>query len=266
MIYAFGLLLWLCASLLTMGVLCFLSAVVFWVLPNQATHKIMWFWYEHWVCMLGWWVRKLIPNIQLDIDKPSKNTPYIMIANHYSWLDILVLYATVFGHDRAFVFVMKRSLIKIPMIGIVCWGLGHPLLYRGKSRRKNLVILKQATEKAVDYQHGIMIFPEGTRYTKVSNPPTSLQHLLKPRTVGFEYIAKTISEKVEVIDVTLVYGSSQHGIMDFLLGKTGRVKVIAKRHIVSAKDAEEWLLDTWSKKDQVIQEVRSVWADDGSQS
>ena len=217
--------------------------------------------------MLGWWVRQLLPQLEIKHQDPiPENTPYIIVANHYSWLDILVLYATVFNARQAFVFVMKRSLIKLPMIGIICWGLGHPLLYRGGARRKNLALLKTAAKKMQTYHHGMMIFPEGTRYTKVDKKPQSYQNLLTPRTVGFEVVMKELGPTVPVLDVTLIYGDHEHSIWDFLRGKFGHVSVVSQLHHVDAQEAQAWLLDQWSKKDQLIQEVLSSETKTDSQS
>ncbi|MEC7030278.1 MAG: 1-acyl-sn-glycerol-3-phosphate acyltransferase [Pseudomonadota bacterium] len=256
-----GLLLWLVVSMLTMGVVCFTAAILFWAIPNQSTHSFMWFWYVHWTKMLGWWVKKLLPDMTVvNRDEIPTNKPFVIVANHYSWVDIVVLYATLFAENHSFVFVMKRSLIKIPMIGVVCWGLGHPLLYRGKSRRKNLKILTEGARKSLEYQHGILIFPEGTRYTKVDNYPEEYQQLLKPRTVGFECVLKNIvgdpsegkNDAVPVLDVTLKYTSGEHGLWDFLTGKSGSVLLYSELHSVTPKNAKAWLLDAWTKKDHLL--------------
>ena len=255
---------WLIASMLTMGIACFVSAMIFWAHPSQVTHHLMWFWYVHWTVMLGGLVRKVMPDIHIHHrDEIPQNQPYVLIANHYSWVDIVVLYATVYTQSQSFVFVMKRSLIKIPMIGIVCWGLGHPLLYRGRSRRKNLEILSAGAMKSRVYNHGILIFPEGTRYTKVDNPPEDYQCLLKPRTVGFQCVLKSIIDpslseddishtKVPVLDITLRYGDGEHGVWDFLCGKAGSVNVYSELHHVSPVEAKNWLLESWANKDKYL--------------
>ena len=257
---------WLVASMLTMGIICFLSAMIFWASPSQATHRLMWFWYVHWTMMLGKLVRRLVPEISVkNRDVIPQNQPYIIVTNHYSWVDIVVLYAIIFTQSQSFVFVMKRSLIKIPMIGVVCWALGHPLLHRGKSRRKNLEILSEGARKSSRYNHGILIFPEGTRYTKVDSYPQDYQSLLKPRTVGFECVVKNMiaqmnseeeaaTAKVPVLDVSLRYSAKEHGLWDFLSGKAGAVYVYSELHYVTREEAKPWLLETWARKDQWLTE------------
>ncbi|MCP8352120.1 1-acyl-sn-glycerol-3-phosphate acyltransferase [Candidatus Synchoanobacter obligatus] len=251
MLMSIGLIIWLLVSLVTMGTVCFIVAMLYWAFPNAFLHKVMWLLYTSWVMMLQWWVKRLVPIEEIFDNSMPKNRHYVVIANHYSWLDILVLYATVFSPERAFVFVMKRSLIRIPMIGLVCWGLGHPLLYRGRSRRKNLKVLKEAVQKAKDYGYGMLIFPEGTRYTKVEKV-SDYRNLLNPKTVGFEYIIKQFESDVPVVDVTLDYAKGTHGIWDFLMGRIGPTKVYASVSSVAVDHAKEFILAKWQQKDALL--------------
>lgn len=256
MLYAIGLLVWVLFSLVFMGAFCLLCAILFMLIPNAYTHQMMWVFYVSWVQMLGWWVKKLVPNIiEKHKDAFPENEPFIVVANHYSWIDIVILYATVYTKTTPFVFVMKRDLIKLPLIGVICWGLGHPLIYRGRARRKNLMILQDAGKRALRYRYGVMIFPEGTRYTKAKGKPNSYNNLLTPRTIGFEKVLESMGEKVKVIDVTLHYSTSDHTILDFLRGKIGQVVVSSQCEVVDRESAEKWLLETWAKKDQQLQSM-----------
>jgi 1-acyl-sn-glycerol-3-phosphate acyltransferase len=255
MFYAVGIVLWITLSLLTMGVLCFFCALLFWVTPNKTTHAMMWFFYVHWTKMLGWWVKKLVPNIQeINHNELPAGKPFVVVSNHYSWVDIIILYTTIYSRKTAFVFVMKRSLIKLPMIGIICWGLGHPLIYRGKARRKNLFVLQDSAKRAVAYNYGIMIFPEGTRYTKSEGKPKRYSHLLTPRTIGFQKLIESMGGSASVLDVTLKYGNAQHKVIDFLQGNLGKVEVYTKTQQVTAEEASAWILATWAEKDQLLQQ------------
>jgi 1-acyl-sn-glycerol-3-phosphate acyltransferase len=263
MLFAIGLIIWLVLSMLTMGTVCFFCAVLFWLKPNPVTHQMMWYLYVQWTLMLAWWVHKIIPDMHvLHQDNLPQNSPYILISNHYSWLDILILYSTIYTPQQAFVFVMKRSLIKIPMLGIVCWGLGHPLIYRGRARRKNLQILQTSSQKAQQYQYGVMIFPEGTRYTKKENNVSSYHSLLCPKTVGFQSILKAMGGEVAVVDVTLKYESSHHGVLDFIMGRIGRVDLHSRCEVVKDSQAKEWLVDAWAKKDALL--ASSLFQSQGS--
>ena len=128
-------------------------------------------------------------------------------------------------------------------------------------------ILSAGAAKSREYNHGLLIFPEGTRYTKVADYPKEYQRLLKPRTVGFQSVIKSIIDpalseealthtKVPVLDITLRYSDGEHGAWDFLRGKAGRVYVYSETHYVTLAEAKPWLLETWVKKDQWLVEER----------
>lgn len=253
--YALLLLIWLVSSLATMGVLCFCLAILFAVWPTDVVHQMMWWLYVKWVAMLGWFVRHMVKDIQLHGSKDlPQDKPYILIANHYSWMDIIVLYATIFSKHRSFVFVMKRSLIYIPFIGVVCWGLGHPLVERGRSRLATEKVLTEAAEKAKKYNYGMMIFPEGSRYTKNPDGHPDYKHLLKPKRMGFEMIAKVFGETACVVDITLNYKDKEHSVSDFLLGRIHKVDITCETHDVQSDDARHWIMRQWAKKDLFLQQ------------
>lgn len=53
---------------------------------------------------------------------------YVMVANHESLADIVVMYKT----RMQFKWAAKRSLLKIPFIGGLLWAGKHILLSRGE--------------------------------------------------------------------------------------------------------------------------------------
>ena len=121
-------LLWLTGSLLTYGILCFILTLFFAVLRFDFLHRLMWALYDYWIGRLVDHAKRLLPDIEVEQDHIGNvSAPYIIVANHYSWLDILIIYIVMRPLAPSFVFVMKRSLIKMPVIGLVCWGLGHPM-------------------------------------------------------------------------------------------------------------------------------------------
>jgi 1-acyl-sn-glycerol-3-phosphate acyltransferase len=65
-----------------------------------------------------------------DDTRLRKDGWYLIISNHMSWTDIVVL-----GHlfrNRLPVpkFFMKHELIYIPLLGLACWGLDMPFMRR----------------------------------------------------------------------------------------------------------------------------------------
>ncbi len=88
----------------------------------------------------------------------KKNASYVIVANHQSHYDILVLYGWI-GIDVKW--VMKKELRKVPALGLACEKMGHVFLDRAN---KDVAIqsLNDAKKKLVNGT-SVIIFPEGTR-------------------------------------------------------------------------------------------------------
>jgi len=90
-------------------------------------------------------------------DKIRTDTAYVMVANHQSLLDILVLFR-LFTH---FKWVSKIENFRVPAIG---WNMsmnGYIKLRRGD--RASVEKMMEACERALGEGSSIMMFPEGTR-------------------------------------------------------------------------------------------------------
>jgi 1-acyl-sn-glycerol-3-phosphate acyltransferase len=82
---------------------------------------------------------------------------YVMVSNHQSGLDILVL----FKLHRHFKWIAKKSLFAIPFIG---WNMalnGYIAIERGRGRSK-LQMMDKAAE-SIRAGNSVILFPEGTR-------------------------------------------------------------------------------------------------------
>lgn len=83
--------------------------------------------------------------------------PYIIIANHASYLDIFFMYSIL--PQNRFLFLGKSEILSYPIIGTYFRGLNIPV--DRKDRTKAAVSLTKA-QKAVKEGWSIVIFPEGT--------------------------------------------------------------------------------------------------------
>jgi 1-acyl-sn-glycerol-3-phosphate acyltransferase len=102
-----------------------------------------------------------ITPVQLQIVGMSKimdNQSYVVVANHQSTYDILVLYGYL---PLDFKWVMKIELRKVPFIGFACEKMGHIYVDR-KNRQASIKAMKEARQKLVDGT-SVVFFPEGTR-------------------------------------------------------------------------------------------------------
>jgi 1-acyl-sn-glycerol-3-phosphate acyltransferase len=91
-------------------------------------------------------------------DNIMKNQSYIVVVNHQSAFDILVLYAKL-GID--FKWIMKKEVRKIPGVGFGSKALGHILIDRS-SIKAVINTMNEAKTKIKDGT-SVVFFPEGTR-------------------------------------------------------------------------------------------------------
>ena len=110
-----------------------------------------------------WWSRAIIAlnpywNLQvLGLENIDPEKTYVVVANHQSLADIIVLYGTC----MQFKWVAKESLFKLPFVG---WSLSltkHIKLTRGKSES-----IRKVYKEAIHWLRkdmSVLFFPEGTR-------------------------------------------------------------------------------------------------------
>ncbi|HKJ17314.1 MAG TPA: lysophospholipid acyltransferase family protein [Xanthomonadales bacterium] len=130
-----------------------------------------------------------------------KDQSYVVVANHQSQYDILILYGWL---DLDLKWVMKKELRKVPGIGIGCEKVGHIFV-----DRRNPSSAKQAIADALNRLGngvGILFFAEGTR---------SLDGRLLPFKKGA--FATAIEQGLPVLPVTI------NGTHDVLPAKTLRI-------------------------------------------
>jgi 1-acyl-sn-glycerol-3-phosphate acyltransferase len=90
-------------------------------------------------------------------EKIAPHTAYVMVANHQSLLDILVLFR-LFAHYK---WVSKIENFRVPCIG---WNMSlnrYIKLRRGD--KESVAAMMDACEKTLAEGNSIMMFPEGTR-------------------------------------------------------------------------------------------------------
>jgi 1-acyl-sn-glycerol-3-phosphate acyltransferase len=267
---------WICPLL----VLVFLK----WLLPfsivQRATYRIMAWIYQAAVwcdsCVLFRWL-----NIQLEVEGLAETYPeefYLVIANHQSWSDILILQHLLNRRAPVMKFLAKRELIYVPLIGLICWAYDFPLLHRRSFRPKNgsagtpkkdTDTLNTSLKRFMRSTASIMNFAEGTRYSsaKALRQQSPHQHLLKPKAGGLAAIMQVLGSRLDsVVDFTLVYDIPDPSFWRFIGGKIRRVKVqaetIALKEIFEEKDlqqatvshaaAAEWINGRWERKDREI--------------
>jgi 1-acyl-sn-glycerol-3-phosphate acyltransferase len=153
---AFSCLFWL--FIVVSSLLLFPIAVLIWaatVLFDRrlvVLHRFTCFW-----ASLYTWLNPLWPVRIEGRERIATDTAYVMVANHQSLLDILVLFR-LFVHYK---WVSKIENFRIPCIG---WNMSmnrYVKLRRGD--RESVEQMMAACEQALASGSSIMMFPEGTR-------------------------------------------------------------------------------------------------------
>lgn len=212
----------------------------------------------------------------------SKDDWYLVISNHRSWVDILVL-QRVFNHKIPFLkFFLKKELIWVPFLGLAWWALDFPFMHRYSKallakhphlKGKDLENTRKACEKFTFKPVSIMNFVEGTRLTeqKRRRQGAQFQHLLKPKAGGMAFVLGAMGEQLhKLLDVTIHYPQGTPSFWEFVCGKVDRVEVQVK--VTSIKELldsdayaadyfddrtqrvkfQRWLTELWEHKDQEL--------------
>lgn len=93
------------------------------------------------------------------LENIEEGRPYIVVANHRSNIDIMVLTAALPIPIR---FLSKVEVFKFPLLGGAMRGVGMIPLDRGMGRRELSFIIRR-TRSLVAEGKSLVVFPEGTR-------------------------------------------------------------------------------------------------------
>lgn len=208
-------------------------------------------------------------------DGLDRRRSYLLLANHQSWVDILVL-LRVFDRRIPFpVFFVKRELLWFPLIGFAMWALDFPFVERyprevlerrPELRGRDLATARRACERYRQTAVTLVNFPEGTRFTpaKHRGQGSPYRHLLTPHPGGTAVVLATLGAQLSsLLDATIAYPAGRPAFRDFLSGRVPRVIVrVQKREVPDrfvgrdfAVDTEfrsrfrAWLEGVWREKD-----------------
>ena len=111
----------------------------------------------------GGWARLLARVIPMSVrvegrDNVDPRQSYVVVSNHQSHVDILVLYGWL-GIDIRW--VMKQELRSVPALGVACHRLGH--IYIDRSNHEAAVASINAARERISDGTSVIFFPEGTR-------------------------------------------------------------------------------------------------------
>ncbi|MFT7683250.1 MAG: 1-acyl-sn-glycerol-3-phosphate acyltransferase [Moritella dasanensis] len=227
------------------------------------------------------WMIKLINKVEWDIEikgELSKDNWYLLIANHHSWTDIVILF-TVFANKIPLPkFFVKQAILFVPFVGTACWALDMPFMKRYSKQTlakkphlkgKDLQSARQACAKAKLSPTTIVNFAEGTRFTQEKQQQTNspYRYLLPPKSAGIALALASMGNTFDqILNVTIIYPDNPDSpFKDLLQGKLKRIVIRVETIAITAdlqgdyqNDADfkqhfqQWVTNTWQRKEQLI--------------
>ena len=259
-------------------------AVVKAVLPFERARRacnpaLIWF-AENWIvvnsAMIDGFTRTRF-HVSEDV-APQRDGHYLVLANHQSWMDIVVL-QKVFNRRIPFLrFFLKRQLFWVPVLGLCWWALDFPFMGRYTRKqiaknpelgRRDMQATRRACEKFRAIPVSVMNFVEGTRFTpeKHAAQLSPFRHLLKPKSGGVAFVIDAMGDSLHaILDVTIVYPGGRPSLVDLIGGRVPEVRVAIRERPIPdtliGGDYQEdrafrarfqqWMNGVWEEKDKEI--------------
>lgn len=275
--------------LVTMNIICSLTLITLTgliklILPiapvQRATHKLADMLLGIWA-RINTWMIKLINKVEWDIEIKgdlSKDKWYLLISNHYSWTDIVVLFS-VFAHKIPLPkFFVKQEILYVPFVGSACWALDMPFMKRYNKHKiaknphlkaQDMESTRQACRKAKLSPTTIVNFAEGTRFTKDKKQQTKspYRYLLPPKSGGIALSLASMGTTFDqILNVTIIYPDNPDSpFKDLLQGKLKRIVIRVDTMPITPElqgdyennrefkqQFQQWATNIWKTKDNLI--------------
>ncbi|OIZ94330.1 glycerol acyltransferase [Candidatus Rickettsiella isopodorum] len=263
--------------LASVGLLRFIIPVKKW---RQLTKKLMeslhvvWlrsnYFFLKWITPIKWEIKGL--------DQLHFKEWYLLISNHQSWADILILQYIFSGKIPPLKFFLKKELLwTLPIASWACWLLDFPFMHRYSKARlakhpelknKDIEETKKASAKFKTIPTTVANFVEGTRFSQGKHDlqASPYQYLLRPKAAGMAFSLAILGDFFhKILNVTIIYPPQQMSLLDFLSGNIQKI-IIDIETIPITKDwlgdyendrqyriyFQKKLNELWERKDQLI--------------
>lgn len=264
----------------------FILAIVKLLIPLQSSRKLVhvaldWC-ASQWMSFNNWQQALLLPT-KIDaqgLDDLSLKQWYLMVCNHQSWVDILVILRLFNGRIPYVKFFLKQSLLYIPFLGFAFWALDFPYMrrYSKEQLKKNPQLkgkdIEQTRKSCEVFRHNpvtIINFLEGTRFTAKKHQEQSsiYRHLLMPKAGGVSFALAAMDGQLKtMLDVSIFYPKRVPSYWDYAKGEVGSIQVCLRQLEISSdlignylddekfrEQFQEWINRLWQEKDQKISKM-----------
>ena len=211
----------------------------------------------------------------------SKKNWYLLISNHHSWADIVVLCVLFRKHIPMNKYFLKQQLAWVPFIGLACWALDMPfmrrysrsyLLRHPERRGKDVETTRRSCEKFRAHPTTIVNFVEGSRFTEDKKRETRspYNNLLPPKAAGIAMALNVLGSQFDkLLNVTLCYpDNNKRPFYDMLSGRLTRI-VVRVNLVPIGEDLhgdyvndknfkrgfQRWLNVLWEEKDRQLTDI-----------
>lgn len=232
---------------------------------------------ESWIGVNSWMLDRFFRtrvHVQQDVAL-QKGGHYLVLANHQSWVDIVVLQKVFNRRIPLLRFFLKRQLFWVPLLGLAWWALDFPFMGRHTPRQiarrpelagRDIEATRRACEKFREIPVAIMNFVEGTRFTpaKHARQGAPYRHLLKPKSGGVAFVLDAMGEGLHaILDVTIAYPGGRLSLMDLLADRVPAIHVHVRERPIPDElmhgdyqndrafrvRFQQWMNGLWQEKD-----------------
>jgi len=219
----------------------------------------------------------------------NKKNWYLLICNHHSWADIVVLCVIFRNHIPMNKYFLKQQLAWVPFMGLACWALDMPFMRRysrsflirhPEHRGKDVETTRRSCEKFRSHPTTIVNFVEGSRFTPEKRQQTRspYKNLLPPKAAGIAMALNVLGSQFDkLLDVTLCYPENDKTpFYDMLSGKLTRIVVTVNLRPVDRelhgdyvgdksfkRRFQLWLNALWEEKDRQIDAIKAEYKNAG---
>ena len=232
---------------------------------------------ESWIGVNNWMIDRFT-SMRVDVQEDAVlqvDGHYLVLANHQSWVDILVLQKVFNRRIPLLRFFLKRQLFWVPLLGLAWWALDFPFMGRYTPKqiarrpelaRRDIEVTRRACEKFRAIPVAIMNFVEGTRFTpgKHATQGAPYRHLLKPKSGGVAFVLDAMGEGLHaILDVTIAYPGGRPSMMDLLADRIPEIRVHLRQRSIPDEllrgdyqndrafraRFQQWMNGLWQEKD-----------------
>ena len=246
---------------------------------------------ESWIGVNGWMLDRF-SRTRVHVEEDALLEPdghYLVLANHQSWVDIVVLQRVFNRRIPLMRFFLKRQLIWVPLLGVAWWALDFPFMARHTREQiqrrpelagRDIEATRRACGKFRAIPVAIMNFVEGTRFTpaKHERQESPYRHLLKPRAGGVAFVLDAMGDGLHaILDVTIAYPGGRPSLVDLIANRVPEVRVQVRQRAIPVELAggdyqsdadfrarfQQWINGVWLEKDADMERLLGPPASSG---